>query len=76
MESTIEGEVLVIWRSQASFDLMMMMMMMMMMMLTRLLYLSCVDRWNLKFKPKIDGCSEEEWMLEEVIISISCMVIE
>ncbi len=73
MESTIEGEVLVTWRSQASFDLMMMMMMMM---LTRLLYLSCVDRWNLKFKPKIDGCSKEEWMLQEVIISISCMVVE
>ena len=69
MESTIEGEVLVTWRSQASFDLMMMM-------LTRLLYLSCVDRWNLKFKPKIDGCSEEEWMLEEVIICISCMIVK
>ena len=33
MESTIEGEVVVTWRSQASFDLMMMM-------LTRLLYLA------------------------------------
>ena len=33
MESTIRGEAVVIWRSQASFDLMMMM-------LTRLLYLA------------------------------------
>ena len=38
--------------------------------------LSCFNRWNQKFKPKIDGCSEEEWMLEEVIICIICMVIE
>ena len=38
--------------------------------------LSCYQRWNHKFKPKIDGCSEEEWMLQEVIISISCMVVE
>ena len=38
--------------------------------------LSCRDRWNLKFKPKIDGCSEKEWTLEEVIISISCMLVK
>ena len=38
--------------------------------------LSCKNRWNLKFKPKIDGCSEEEWTFEEVIISISCMVVK
>ena len=38
--------------------------------------LSCRKRWNQKFKPKKDGCSEEEWMLEEVIISISCMVVK
>jgi len=38
--------------------------------------LSCQNRWNCKFKPKKDGCSEEEWTLEEVIISISCMVVE
>ena len=38
--------------------------------------LSCRNRWDYKFKPKIDGCSEEEWMLEEVIISISCMVVK
>ena len=65
MESTIRGEVVVIWRSQASFDSMIMM-----------LLISCRNRWNLKFKPKKDGCSEEEWTLEEVIISISCMVVE
>ena len=28
------------------------------------------------FKPKIDGCSEEEWTVEEVIICITCMVVE
>ena len=38
--------------------------------------LSCRNRWNNKFKPKIDGCSEEEWTLEEVIICITCMVVE
>ena len=38
--------------------------------------LSCRKRWNQKFKPKKDGCSEEEWMLQEVIICISCMVVE
>ena len=38
--------------------------------------LSCRDRWMRKFKPKIDGCSEEEWTLEEVIICIICMVVE
>jgi hypothetical protein len=36
MESTIEGGVVVTWRSQASFDLMMMM-------LTPLLYLAAVN---------------------------------
>jgi hypothetical protein len=36
MESTIRGEVVVIWRSKASFDLMNMM-------LTRLLYLAVID---------------------------------
>jgi hypothetical protein len=30
--------------------------------------LSCQNRWNRHFKPKIDGLSEEEWTLEEVII--------
>ena len=38
--------------------------------------LSCRRRWNNKFKPKIDGCSEEDWTLEEVIICITCMVVE
>ena len=38
--------------------------------------LSCKNRWNYKFKPEKDGYSEEEWTLEEVIISISCMVVE
>ena len=38
--------------------------------------LSCRNRWNQKFKPKKDGSSEEEWTLQEVIISISCMVVE
>ena len=33
--------------------------------------LSCRSRWRQKFKPKIDGSSEEEWTLEEVIICIS-----
>ena len=65
MESTIEGEVVVTCRSQASFYLMIMM-----------LLISCMVRWNYKFKPKIDGCSEEEWTLEEVIIIISCMKVE
>ena len=37
--------------------------------------LSCRNRWNQKFKPKIDGCSEEEWTLEEVIICIMYMVV-
>ena len=37
MESTMRGEAVVTWRSQASFDLMMMMM------LTRLLYLAAVN---------------------------------
>ena len=32
--------------------------------------LSCLNRWNYKFKPKIDGCSEEDWTLEEVIMCI------
>ena len=48
MESTIGGEVVVTWRSQASFD-------------DHdddaysTTVLSCRRRWNLKFKPKIDG---------------------
>ncbi len=68
MESTIRGEVLFIWRSQASFffdddDA------------YSIAIFSCRNRWRLKFKPKIDGCSKEEWTLEEVIISISCMVV-
>ena len=33
--------------------------------------LSCRSRWNFKFKPKKNAYSEEEWTLEEVIISIS-----
>ena len=65
MESIIIGEAVVTWISQVSFDLMMMM-----------LLISCMVRWNHKFKPKIDGCSEEEWTLEEVIIIISCMIVE
>ena len=65
MESIGRGEAVVTWRSPAFFDLMMMM-----------LLISCMVRWNYKFKPKIDGCSKEEWTLEEVIISITCMVVE
>ena len=38
--------------------------------------LSCQDRWIYQLKPKIDGCSEEVWTLEEVIICITCMVVE
>ena len=38
--------------------------------------LRCCIRWDRKFKPKKDGYSEEEWTLQEVIISISCMVVE
>jgi hypothetical protein len=64
MESTIRSEVVVTWISYVSFDLMMMM-----------LLISCMVRWSLKFKPKIDGCSEEEWTLEEVIICIIYMVV-
>jgi len=37
--------------------------------------LSCRDRWRRKFKPKIDGCSVEEWTLEEVIICIIYMIV-
>jgi hypothetical protein len=33
--------------------------------------LSCWKHWNHKFKPKIDGCSEEDWTLKEVIICIT-----
>ena len=38
--------------------------------------LSCRNRWNNVIKAMIDGCSEEEWTLEEVIICITCMVVE
>ena len=38
--------------------------------------LSCLNRWNHKFKPKKDGRSKEEWTLEEVIISIIYMAVE
>ena len=37
---------------------------------------SCLNRWNQKFKPKIDGYSDEEWTLEEVIICIIYMVVK
>ena len=37
---------------------------------------SCRHRWNQKFKPKIDGFSEEEWTLEEVIICIIYIVVK
>ena len=38
---------------------------------------SCVNRWNQKFKPKIDGSSDEEWtLLQEVIVCIIYMVVE
>jgi len=37
--------------------------------------LSCLKRWNQKFKPKKDGCSKEEWTLQEVIISIIYMIV-
>ena len=38
--------------------------------------LNSLSRWVQNFKPKIDGCSEEEWTVEEVIICITCMVVE
>ena len=38
--------------------------------------LSCRKRWSYYLKPKIDGCSEEEWTLEEVIICITCIIVE
>ena len=37
---------------------------------------SCRKRWNHKFKPKINGCSEEKWTPEEVIICITCIIVE
>ena len=69
MESTGRGEAVSTWKSKASLEFKMIMMH------TRLLYLSCVDRWRRKFKPMIDGCSIEEWTLEEVIICIIYMEV-
>ena len=38
--------------------------------------LSCRNRWNFKFKPEKNGCSQEEWTLQEVILCIIYMVAE